>query len=259
MLPCQSPTGEPALQPHPGGSVFNTAISLGRLGVSTGLFTGLSNDMFGKQLQAALDESRVDISLASISNRPTTLAFVELINGQASYAFYDENTAGRMIGPNDLPELPAQIKALFLGGISLACDPCADTYLKLAQLNSANRTLMLDPNIRPDFIKDENRYRARMHQLIGMSDILKVSDEDLTWLIRSPKPVIDKAAELLDQGPSIVILTCGADGAIGFLKDGRKIQIPAIPVDAVDTVGAGDAFNAGFLANLYEQKLLGKG
>ena len=119
MLPRETTAGEAAFAPHAGGSVFNTAIALGRLGAPSAFFSGLSTDLFGTVLEEALAASKVDAGLAHRSDRPTTLAFVTLTNGQARYAFYDENTAGRMLSPEDLPRLPETITTCFFGGISL--------------------------------------------------------------------------------------------------------------------------------------------
>ena len=104
-----------------------------------------------------LAASKVDASLAIRSNRPTTLAFVTLTDGQAQYAFYDENTAGRMIAVDDLPGIPETVEALFFGGISLPPDPCGATYEALMLREAAPRVTMIDPNIRPGFITDEPR------------------------------------------------------------------------------------------------------
>ena len=119
MLPRVTTGDEPAFAPYPGGAVFNTAIALGRLGAPSAFLSGLSTDLFGRMLTDALEASRVDTALAIRSDRPTTLAFVTLTNGQASYAFYDENTAGRMIAEADLPTLPETVEALFFGGLFL--------------------------------------------------------------------------------------------------------------------------------------------
>src|SRR4051812_1829490 len=107
MLPRQSTEGAAVFRPFAGGSVFNVAVALGRLGVQTGFFGGLSNDFFGAMLAEALHKSRVDTSLANVSDRPTTLAFVTLIDGKAQYAFFDEHSAGRMLTETDLPAFPA--------------------------------------------------------------------------------------------------------------------------------------------------------
>lgn len=248
----QTPTidGPDGFVPHPGGSVFNTSIALGRLEASVGLLTGLSTDMFGQQLQHALEFSHVNTKRLILSDRPTTLAFVKLVDGQARYQFYDENSAGRMLQSPDIPPLPAEISTLFFGGISLACEPCATTYAALMEQERTSRVVMLDPNIRPKFIENEAAYRRRLLTMIAMSTIIKVSDEDLAWILQDPLPLADKARKLLDMGPNLVVVTCGARGAIGYLPDGTEVSIGAQSVEIADTVGAGDTFNAGLLADL---------
>ncbi|WP_421701748.1 carbohydrate kinase family protein [Aliiroseovarius sp.] len=258
MIPTPTTSGPDGFVPHPGGAVFNTAVALGRLGVEAGLLTGLSTDMFGAQLTRALADSHVDATHVIRSDRPTTLAFVQLTNGQARYAFFDENSAGRMLTPADLPALPDSISALYFGGISLACEPGADAYAALLACEGDTRAVMIDPNIRPGFIQDEPTYRARLKAMIAASDIVKLSDEDLDWLIPGPEPVMQKAAGLSGQGASLVIVTRGSAGATGLLADGTQVTVPAQKAQVVDTVGAGDTFNAGVLAKLSELGRLSK-
>lgn len=260
MIPARETPGSalPAFSAHPGGAVFNTAIALGRLGEETGLLTGLSTDMFGQQLEAALAGSHVDSALAVRSARPTTLAFVQLNNGQARYSFFDENSAGRMLAPADMPALDAAVSALFFGGISLACEPGAEAYAALLEREAAGRAVMLDPNIRPGFISDETRYRDRLDRMIARTDILKLSDEDLDWLVPGPHPLAEKAAMLQAKGPAMVIVTRGAEGATAYLENERAVSAAAAPAVVADTVGAGDTFNAGVLARLSQLGLLGK-
>ncbi|MGC9418287.1 MAG: carbohydrate kinase family protein, partial [Rhodovulum sp.] len=248
MLPGRTAQGDPAFVPHAGGSVFNTAIALGRLGTKTGFFSGLSTDLFGQQLAQALTASGVETGLAPRSARPTTLAFVTLNDGQASYAFYDENTAGRMLSPADLPALPESVGALFFGGISLAVEPCGAAYEALMLREAQARVTMIDPNIRPGFIADEAAYRARLARMIEAADIVKLSDEDLRWLL-GQGDAADLARGLLARGPRLVLLTHGAAGASAF-GPSAEADLPARPVEVVDTVGAGDTFNAGILAAL---------
>ncbi|WP_171102988.1 carbohydrate kinase [Ruegeria sp. HKCCD7255] len=253
MIAEPTASGADGFVPHSGGAVFNTAIALGRLGAPVGLLTGLSTDMFGQQLAAALQASHVETSHVIQSDRPTTLAFVQLKDGHASYNFVDENTAGRMLRPEDMPrQLPGAISALYFGGISLACEPCADAYADLLEQHGADRAVMLDPNIRPGFIKDQTRYRTRLNRMIAQADIVKVSDEDLDWIIPGPETLDEKVPLLLQAGPAVVIVTRGAEGATGYLADGRQTSVPVEPVNVVDTVGAGDTFNAGVLAALEE-------
>ncbi|WP_109468128.1 carbohydrate kinase family protein [Albibacillus kandeliae] len=252
MIPGTTGAGADAFVPHVGGAIFNTAIALGRLGTATGMLTGLSTDLFGHTLGAALAASHVDTSLVIHSDRHSTLAFVHLVDGHATYTFFDENSAGRMLTPEDLPAISADVTALYFGGISLACEPGADTYAALAETASAGRAMMLDPNIRPGFIRDIGRYRARLDRMVRHADIVKVSDEDLNWIIPEPLSLREKIDTLLDKGPALVILTRSQDGATGFMADGTEVHAPATRVQVVDTVGAGDTFNAGVLAKLSE-------
>ena len=105
MLPRKSADGVAVYQPFNGGSIFNTAIALSRLGIRTGFFTGLSTDFFGDSLKAGLTESQVDLKYIKFWDKPSTLAFVKLDNGQARYSFFDDNSAGRMLTRKDLPKL----------------------------------------------------------------------------------------------------------------------------------------------------------
>ena len=256
MVAAPSLDGPDGFVPHSGGAVFNTAIALGRLGARAGMLTGLSRDMFGDQLADALKASDVDTTHIIRSDRPSTLAFVKLEDGQASYSFFDENSAGRMIRAEDMPALPSDITALFFGGISLASDPSASAYAALLERQGGSRAVMIDPNIRPLFITDAEGYRRRMAAMISQADIVKVSDEDLDWLNTAPLTQAEKISAMLDTGPSVVIVTQGAAGAIATLADGTSITVPAVKTNVVDTIGAGDTFNAGFLAKLSELDLL---
>jgi fructokinase len=256
MLPRTTDAGEAAFAPYPGGAVFNTAVAMGRLGAPAGFYSGLSSDLFGDMLREVLAESGVDSSPAHVSARPTTLAFVRLTGGQASYTFYDENTAGRMLTPADLPP-PGLADAFFFGGISLVGEPCGEAYEALQRREAPARVTMIDPNIRPSFITDPAGYRARLGRMIARADIVKVSDEDLRWLMGAGE-VSAHARALLAQGPRLVCVTEGARGARGFSSGGAEVFVPAAPVVVADTVGAGDTFNAGVLTALWRAGLLNK-
>lgn len=256
MLPRQTAEGEAAFAPYAGGAIFNTAIALGRLGAPSGFFSGLSSDFLGDILRSGLVGSNVDFSLCATSDRPTTLAFVRLMNGQARYAFYDENTAGRMIAPDDLPILDDRVSALLFGAISLIPEPSGSVYEALMAREAKKRVIMLDPNIRPGFIKDPASHLARMRRMIALSDIVKLSDEDIIWFGEGNDHA-KIAAEWLTRGPKLVIITRGAQGADAYTRRG-KISVPGVPVKVVDTVGAGDTVNAGILAALHAHGLLTK-
>lgn len=256
MLPRRSDAGEPAFAPYAGGAVFNTAIALGRLGVPVEFFSGLSTDLFGQQIASVLAESKAGTRYAHFSARPTTLAFVDLKDGHATYVFYDEGTAGRMLSPEDLPDLAGDIDALLFGAISLIPEPCGSTYEALMAREHAKRVTMLDPNIRPGFIPDRARHTERIRRMMAMADIVKLSDEDLAWFGEAGSPE-DVIRGWLERGPKLIVLTRGGKGAIGYTRNDAVTVMPR-QVEVVDTVGAGDTFNAGILASLHEQGLLTK-
>ena len=255
MLPREGPGGDRVYAPHPGGAVFNTAVALGRLGADAGFFTGLSTDFFGARLRAVLEESGVALRYVRYSHRPTTLAFVELIDGQARYAFYDENSAGRMLVEDDLPAETPGVTALHFSCISLIPEPCGSTYEALMRReHEAGKVVMLDPNIRAGFISDRAAHLARMRRMIAMADIVKLSDDDLAWFGERGSHA-EIAARWLGEGPSLVIVTGGAKGATAHTRsDAVTVEAPRVTV--ADTVGAGDTFNAGLLAALDERGFL---
>ncbi|MEI9411205.1 carbohydrate kinase [Mesorhizobium salmacidum] len=256
MLPRTTTEGEPAFAPYVGGAVFNTAIALGRLGAPAGFFSGLSSDLFGGQFRDALGASKVSSTYAHTSPRPTTLAFVRLNNGQATYTFYDENTAGRMLTIEDLPQLGGEIEAMLFGAISLISEPAGSAYEEFMRREHEARVMMLDPNIRPNFIPDKAKHLRRIREMMAMADIVKLSDEDLHWFGEAGSHE-DVVRNWLERGPKLIVVTHGSEGAVGYSKQHRVTVIPET-VKVVDTVGAGDTFNAGILASLHEQGLLAK-
>ncbi|RWL82757.1 MAG: carbohydrate kinase [Mesorhizobium sp.] len=256
MLPRITTEGEAAFAPYVGGAVFNSAIALGRLGAPAGFFSGLSSDLFGGQFRDALGASKVSSTYAHTSPRPTTLAFVRLTNGQATYTFYDENTAGRMLTIEDLPKLGAEIEAMLFGAISLISEPAGSAYEEFMRREHESRVMMLDPNIRPNFIPDKAKHLRRIREMMAMADIVKLSDEDLKWFDEAGSHE-DVVRNWLDRGPTLIVVTHGSEGAVGYSK-AHKVTVMPQKVKVVDTVGAGDTFNAGILASLHEQGLLTK-
>src|SRR5690606_18492133 len=190
----------------PGGAVYNTAIALGRMAVDTGYLWPISRDGFGQALLRPLAAAGVDTGLCPRSDRLTTLAFVTLAGGEARYCFYDEGTAGRMFAPEDLPQIPDTVSALFVGGISLVPDPCGAAVEALVERLHGRIPVMLDPNIRPFFIADEAAYRARLDRLIAMADLVKLSGDDLEWLMPGAS-FEEAAAAILSRGPRVVFQT----------------------------------------------------
>ena len=256
FLPRETRDGALAYQPFPGGSVFNTAIALGRLGITTGFLGGLSTDFFADQLRATLDASHVDYSFAPVSDRYTIAAFVKITDGHARYVFVDEGSACRSITVEQLPVLSADITALHMGSIPLIPEPSGTTFETLCRRESPSRVISFDPNIRAGLIKDKPAHVARMARLAGMADLVKLSDEDMTWLA----PGASEAAfaeDWLKLGAGIVTITRGGDGATAYTKR-FKADVAPVKVKIADTVGAGDTFTAGTLAALSAAGLLTK-
>ena len=256
FLPGTAADGSAVYQPFCGGSVYNTAIALGRLGVGTGFYSGLSTDFFGDMLKEGLKASNVDLRYTKLWDKPSTLAFVKLTQGHARYSFFDDNSASRMLTRKDWPKLDRQVQALHFGSISLIPEPGGATLEKLMKRETKSRVISLDPNIRPGQIKDRRAHLARLSRLIAMADIVKISDEDVAWM--TGKSEFAKAAsKWLKLGAKIVVITKGGEGVEAFTR-GFAIGQPAVKVKVADTVGAGDTFTAGLLAALSKAKLLDK-
>ena len=255
-LPRNLPGGVEVFQPVNGGSVYNTAIALGRLGHSVGLFAGMSTDFFGDSLRTGLKASNVSLKFLRLKPLHTTLAMVKLTNGHAQYSFIDDASAGRMLVKADLPKLPRAVTALHFGSISLIPEPCGSTYEALMKREAKSRVISLDPNIRPTLIKDKAKHLKRLNRLIAITDILKISDEDVKWMTGSTN--LEKAARgWLKKGAKLVVITKGGNGCLLFSKR-FAFEALAPKVAVADTVGAGDTFTAGFLYHLSTHSLLNK-
>jgi len=256
FLPRKSADGASVYQPFCGGSVYNTVIALGRLGIKTGFFNGISTDFFGDMLREGLKASKVDISHAKVWDKPSTLAFVKLTDGHARYSFFDDNSAGRMLTKKDWPKLAAKVQALHFGSISLIPEPGGSTLEALMKREAKTRVVSLDPNIRPGQIKDRRAHLARLTRMIAMADIVKISDEDVAWMTGKSE-FAKTAKKWLKSGARIVVVTRGGDGVEAYTANFALHQ-PAVSVKVADTVGAGDTFTAGLLAALSKAKLLTK-
>ncbi len=259
MIPSETADGRACMVPTPGGAVFNTAIALGRLGADVGLFTGISDDLFGQMLQGALTASDVSCAHLKTMDAPSSLAFVSLTNGQAKYTFYTQGAADTQLQPHDVPAGLAGAKALFFGGISLCTDPTASTLeAVMVQASGAGTVTMIDPNIRPAFIKDEAAYRARLGRMMAVADIVKLSDEDLAWVAGDNGDMAAQAQALGLQDHALLLVTLGADGACIYRAGQVLCRVAGQPAKVVDTIGAGDTFNAGVLAALHDGGLLSR-
>ncbi|MFG2054652.1 carbohydrate kinase [Micromonospora sp. NPDC048930] len=246
----EEPTGEATA--HPGGSPANVAVALARLGEPTTLLTQLGDDAYGRLLRAHLAGSGVRLDPASVPDLPrTSVARTEVgADGQARYDFAIEWRSFP-----DLAGVAGGSACLHTGSLATVLEPGADDVLALVRERRAGATISFDPNCRPSLTGDAARARWRVEELVAVSDLVKVSREDLDWLHPGQSP--DRVARRwLELGAILVVVTLGADGALVVTRQGaRRVAAPRVAV--VDTVGAGDAFTAGLLAALSERDLLG--
>ncbi len=246
FVPATATDGRRAYVPCVGGSPFNIAVAIGRLGVPAGFLGGVSSDFFGDDLVVALEASGVDTRYVLRLERPSTLAFVSLGTGEPDYVFYDAEAAHRFWVPAQ--PLAQDVTMLHFGSIALLGAPAADRFEALMRENKGRRVLALDPNIRPSVIVDEPAYRERLRAMLARADVIKISAADLSWLTPGADPH-DVADAWVAAGASLVVVTLGADGALAHTRRGR-IRYPGAPVAVVDTVGAGDSFMGALLAAL---------
>jgi fructokinase len=236
------------LHGHPGGGPFNAARAIGRLEQPVAYLGRLSSDRFGRTLAGMLAEDGVRLDGVVRTDDPTTLALAELDpSGSAQWSFYERGTAAPGLTPQDaLAALPSDVAILHVGTLGLILEPIA-TALEAVVEELADRALIaVDPNCRPSLMSDPVGYRSRLRRVLRNSHVVKVSDEDLAWL-DPERPPLEAARAMLALGPAVVLVTRGASGAVVVHADG-DIVVPAPQVTVVDTIGAGDAFGAGFLA-----------
>jgi fructokinase len=250
--------GASAYRPFPGGSPFNVAIGLGRLGAPTGFLSRISQDFFGDLLVETLVQNGVDCRHVKRTTDPSTLAFVSHPpNGEPQYAFFANGAADRSMTEHDLPPaLDDAVTALHLslGAITASTEPAAETFDRLLRREAKRRVLAFDPNIRANLIHDRVAYNRRIESWVALCDIVKVSRADLQWLY--PNRDLEASAEAWRSlGPKLVVVTMGEEGAVALIA-GKRVAVPGKRVKVVDTVGAGDSFQSALLAGLNERGLL---
>ncbi len=243
--------GDGTQRAAPGGGPFNTARALARLGVPTAFLGRLSNDKFGRELAELLVSDGASLELASVGAESTTIAVADVDSaGLAEYQFLVQGTSAPHLTLDMLPDkLASEVNALHLGTLGMVLEPMASTLVEFVRRERDGRLVMLDPNIRVGLIP-EDEYRERLQEVISESTVVKASDADLAWLY--PDLTYRRSSErLLAEGVAMVVVTLGAEGAFGAHRD-LRLSVPAVPVEVVDTIGAGDAFGAALLAWLHD-------
>jgi len=252
--------GTPSFVPAPGGSPFNTSIALNRLGVPAAYLGKLSSDLFGTMLLEHLEKNQVEIRTVIRSDKPTTLAFAKIDSGKAEYAFYTNGSADRSITGKEidtaLHRLSSRPECLQIGSISLALEPGAEEIHKYVMERDREILASFDPNVRPSMIGNRDAYLVRLEELFSSVDIVKISDEDLSWIY--PELTLSQGAyKILRQGASVCVVTEGSSGSWWF-SEHTEAWASTHPVEVKDTIGAGDTFHAGLLAYLHREGFLSR-
>ena len=246
FLPVTPVDGRDAAVPVAGGSCLNIAVGMARLGAPAGFVGGISTDLFGRMIADHASASQVDLRYVTRSNCQTTLAFVRTVAGEPQYAFYDEATASRnwTYRRGSIPF--DEIEAIHVGSTTLANDKGATQVLAMIEDGGGSTTISFDPNCRPNLIRHKARYIDQMNALAAAADIVRMSDVDFEFLYGGGD-CGEKAMSLIAAGTSLVVVTRGIKGAKAWHRAARPVQVEAPATDVVDTVGAGDSFQAALL------------
>ena len=229
-----------------GGSPFNVALGLARLGQTVGFCGGIGTGFAGDRLMQALADEGIAADAVARLDAPTTLSLIGLdARGVPSYAFYGHGAADRLLRPEHLAAIPAAAKAFHFGSYAMVVQPVGATQRALVEREHKRCLISYDPNIRTNVEPDLAVWRDTLQWMLPRTHLLKVSDEDLA-LLYPGRPLAQFAAEALDSGTPLVVITRGGEGAIGYNRQG-SVQMPPVRVDVIDTVGAGDTFQAALL------------
>ena len=241
-----------------GGSPYNVAIGLSRLGAPTGFISRISADGNGEALAASLAANGVDLGYVARDARPTMLAFV--MRGTAKtgsrYSFYVDATA--FDGPWPFPaEWPKGARHLHIGSVAAVHPRHGQSVGGALTAARPHATISFDPNIRPMVTPDREAVLPIVEREVALASFVKASEEDLAWLYPERAPEASIAAWAL-LGPHFCVMTRGEQGAVAYLQSERFIA-PSPVVDVVDTVGAGDSFMSALIGAMDADGALGAG
>lgn len=237
---------------HPGGSPANVALGLGRLGREVHLLTWIGRDGHGAMVRRHLEASGVSVVPGSDSAERTPVAVADVDDaGVATYRFdLSWHVPERWSAPAGAPLV------VHTGSIGAVLEPGGPDVARILEAHRESATITYDPNLRPSLMPPPDRTRPVVERLVALSDVVKVSDEDLSWLEPGADPA-DVARRWATLGPALVVVTRGGEGATAVTADGRVLDVPAPEVTVADTVGAGDSFMGGLVDGLWSAGLLG--
>jgi fructokinase len=251
FLPVTSTDGREALVPVVGGSCLNIAVGMARLGAPAGFVGGISTDLFGRMIADHASASEVDLRYATRSDHQTTLAFVRTVDGEPQYGFYDAATASRnwvyRRGAMAFDDMAfADIQAIHVGSTTLTHDVGAAEALAMVEDARGSVTISFDPNCRPNLVNDKSRYVDQMDAFAAKADIVRMSDVDFEFLYGGGDHA-PRATSLIAAGAGLVVITRGIKGAQAWHQQAGVVEVQAPTVKVVDTIGAGDSFQAALL------------
>ena len=240
-----------------GGGPANTAKALARLGYKVDFIDGISTDAYGVAARKELERDGVGLSLALSSDKPTCTATVTLDSkGSASYEFLIDGTATFDFNDSWLPD-PERLKPsiLHIGTLVTIVEPASTTLFDWAIKCGEFAPIVFDPNVRSSVVGDREKYRLAVEKWVGISSVIKLSDDDISWLY--PDESMDEVAKRwIAGGVSLVVITRGAKGIIGYTKDGYE-EVDGAKVTVVDTVGAGDTVGAVVVEGILKHSVIG--
>ena len=229
-----------------GGSPFNVALGLARLGQPVGFCGGIGTGFAGERLVQALADEGIDARAVARVDAPTTLSLVGLdAQGVPSYAFYGHGGADRQLQAGHLVAIPAEARCFHFGSYAMVVQPVGATQRALVEREHQRSVISYDPNIRTNVEPDLEVWRATLQWMLPRTHLLKMSEEDL-GLLYPNRSIEACAAHALAAGTALVVVTRGGEGAVGFTARG-SVATPPVPVVVADTVGAGDTFQAALL------------
>ena len=235
-----------------GGSPYNVAMGLARLGQPVGFLGGIGTGFAGERLLRSLAEEGISTDCVARIHAPTTLSLVGLdAKGVPSYAFYGHGAADRLLRTEHLAKVPASANAFHFGSYAMVVQPVAVVQRALVEREHRRSLISYDPNLRLNVEPDVAVWRDTLAWMTPRTHLLKLSDEDLN-LLYPGMSADDFAAQALAAGAGLVVVTLGGDGAVAYHAAGRAAAEP-VAVAVVDTVGAGDTVQAALLTWLSEQ------
>jgi fructokinase len=238
-----------------GGSPFNVALGLRRLGQPVQFLGGVSRGFMGDRLMKALAAEDIGTQCVQLLDAPTTLSLIGLsAQGVPAYSFYGEGCADRLLNPTVLDTVPVDTQAIHVGSYAMVVEPVASTQRALVEQWHQRCVIAYDPNVRLNVEPDLQRWRDTLDWMAGRTHLLKVSDEDL-GLLYPGQSHASLALRWRTAGVSTVVVTRGGEGAQAWTPAG-ELSVAPVRVEVIDTVGAGDTFQASLLCALAERNRL---